>query len=110
MSTEATAPVYFEPGPQAGLGLRLLTATARDSAGRPVAGVTLVFTIAEGPGALGDGDEQLVLLRTDAHGRARCYWYPVAGRGHAPDDVRQALIHVRCDDLAVESIDVEAAR
>lgn len=109
MSTEATAPVYFQPGPRAGLGLRLLTATARDSGGHPVAGVTLVFSIAEGPGALGDGDEQLVLLRTDAQGHARCYWYPVVQRDQPPDDVRQALIHVRCDDLTVESIDVETS-
>ncbi|MCZ6706374.1 MAG: hypothetical protein O7A71_00310 [Chloroflexi bacterium] len=105
MSVEATVNVYFQPGADGDLGLRLIRAIALDSQGDPVADVTLVFTIVEGPGALGDGDEQIVMLRSNRVGQCHCYWYPV-GNG-ADGEIRQAVVHVRSDEASVTTLEAE---
>lgn len=109
MSVEGFVHVFHQPGAPGDLGMRMVTARALDGAGTPVVGGTLVFTIVDGVGTLGDGEEHLVLLRTDAGGDARCYWYSVADRSAGPDDLRTAVVHVRSEDAAVASIEVSSA-
>ncbi len=110
MSVEGLAHVYYEPGAAGDLGMRLVTARAVDGQGAALGGRTLVFTIVEGSGTLGDGEEQIVMLRTDAQGYARCYWYSVADRGSDPEAVRTAVVHVRSDDTDVASLEVSSAK
>ena len=105
MSVEATVNIYFQPGADGDLGLRLIRATALDGQRDPVPDVTMVFTIVEGPGALGDGDEQIVMLRSNRAGQCHCYWYPV-GNG-ADGEIRQAIVHVRSDEASVATLEAE---
>lgn len=108
MSAEATVNVYYQPGAAGDRGLRMLRAEARDASGRPLDGAELIFTIVEGPGALGDGDEQIVVLHSDRSGHAFTYWYPILAGADDRAAVRAATIHVRTETPAVDSLELVA--
>ena len=105
---EARIRVHYQPGAPGDLGMRRITVVARDTGGHPVGGVAVTYTIAEGPGFLGDGDEEIVGVRANAQGVATVYWYPVADRSFGPGEMREAVVHARCDDPTVARL--EAAR
>ena len=106
--TQAIARVQYDPA-QGGLGMERVAVIACDGGGRPVADVRIIFTVAEGAGFVGDGEDTVEYARTNAEGVAAVYWFSVPERRDDVGQLREAIIHARCDEPGVETLRLQSA-